>query len=112
MSTARIIIAIVLMSIGMVFILMSCFGVFRLKFVLNRMHAAALADSCGILFIIAGLCVLSGLTFMTLKLFVVLVVFWLTSPISGHLISNMIKTTGKEELSKNALQKELEKHTD
>ena len=111
MSTVRIIIAIARMGTGMIFVLLSCIGVFRLKYALNRMHAAALADTCGILFLIAGLCVLSGFTFMTLKLILILVIFWLTRPISGHLISNMIKSTGKEELYKNASQKELEKDT-
>ena len=109
MGTVRIIIAIILMSIGMFFILMSCIGIFRMKFVMNRMHAAALADTCGLFFCIAGLCVLSGFTFMTLKLITVLVVFWLTSPISGHLISNLVKSTREEEVAQNAFEKELEK---
>ena len=109
MSNVRIIIAIALMGIGMVFILISVFGLFRMKFALNRMHAASIADTCGLFFCIAGLCVLSGFNFTTLKMILVLVVFWLTSPISGHLISNLIKTTKKEELKKHALQKELEK---
>lgn len=105
----RTIIAVILLSIGMIFSLISVLGVFRLKFALNRMHAAALGDTCGLLFSIAGLCLLSGFTFMTLKLIVILVVFWLTSPVSGHLISNLIKTTMKDELEKNTFQKELEK---
>ena len=109
MSTVRVVTAIVLMGIGMVFIVISVIGVFRLKFVLNRMHSASIADTCGLLFCTAGLCVLSGLSFTTLKMILVLAVFWLTSPISGHLISNLIKTTKKEELKENAYQKELEK---
>ncbi|MCR5204394.1 MAG: monovalent cation/H(+) antiporter subunit G [Lachnospiraceae bacterium] len=109
MSTFRTITAIVLMTIGMIFILISCIGVFRMKFALNRMHSASIADTCGILFCTVGLCVLSGFTFMTLKMLLVLVVFWLTSPISGHLISNLIKTTKEKELKENAFQKELEK---
>ena len=109
MSNARIIIAIVLMSAGMIFCLLSCIGVFRMKFALNRMHAAALADTCGIFFIIVGLCVLAGISFMTLKLIAVLAIFWATCPISGHLLSNMVKSTDKNGVSENALQKELEK---
>ncbi len=109
MSTLRAIIGIVFIGTGMVFSLLSCIGVFRLKFVLNRMHAAALADTCGLLFTIVGLCVLSGFTFMTLKLALILVVFWLTSPVSGHLLSDLIKNTMKKEVSGNTFQKELEK---
>ena len=101
--------AIVLISVGAVFMLISVIGVFRMKFVLNRMHSAALADTCGILFIIAGLMVLSGFTFMSLKLLLILVIFWLTSPVSGHLLSNMVKSTMSDEMAENLIEKELEK---
>ena len=101
--------AIVLISVGAVFMLISVLGVFRMKFVLNRMHSAALADTCGILFIIAGLMLLSGFTFMTLKLLLILVIFWLTSPVSGHLLSNMVKSTMGDEVASNVIEKELEK---
>lgn len=109
MSTARIVIAIICFAIGAVFCLISVLGIFRLKFVLNRMHAAALADTGGLFFIIIGLMVLSGFTFMTLKLGLIVVAFWLTSPISGHLLSNLVKNTMGDELEKNAKQKTLEK---
>ena len=61
MSTFRIILAIVLLSVGMLFILLSVIGVFRMKFVMNRMHAAALGDTCGLLFMILGLICIGGL---------------------------------------------------
>lgn len=110
MSTFRVIAAISLISIGAIFTLISVIGVFRFKFVLNRMHSAALADTCGLLFIIAGLIVMSGFTFMSLKLILVVVIFWLTSPVSGHLLSNLVKSTMEDEVDKNAVQKELEKN--
>ena len=109
MGTLRMVIAFVLLGTGMVFCLLSVIGVFRLKFVLNRMHAAALSDSCGMLFCISGLCVLSGFSFTTLKLILILVVLWMTSPVSGHLLSNLIKITMKNELKDNVVKKELEK---
>ena len=109
MSTLRAVLGIVFIGAGMVFSLLACIGVFRLKFVLNRMHAAALADTCGLFFTILGLCILSGFTFMTLKLVLILIVFWLTSPVSGHLLSDLIKNTMKKDVSGNTFQKELEK---
>lgn len=112
MSNVRIIIAVALLAVGMIFILLSAVGVFRMKFVLNRMHAAALGDTCGLLFCILGLVVISGFTFTSLKLIGVLILFWLTSPISGHLISNMVKTTMDTEVSVHADQKELENKTE
>jgi multicomponent Na+:H+ antiporter subunit G len=108
MSTFRIIVAIVLLSVGMLFILLSVIGVFRMKFVMNRMHAAALGDTCGLLFMILGLICIGGFTFTSLKLLGVLVLFWLTSPVSGHLLSNMVKSTMNSDLEVHAGQKELE----
>ena len=109
MNTVRLVIAIICFAIGAIFCLISVLGVFRLKFALKRMHSAALADTCGLFFIVVGLMVLCGFTFMTLKLGLIVVVFWLTSPVSGHLIGNLVKNTMGEELEKNAKQKTLEK---
>ena len=108
MTTFRVVLAIILMAIGMLFILLSVIGVFRMKFVMNRMHAAALGDTCGLLFMILGLITISGFTFTSLKLLGVLVLFWLTSPVSGHLLSNMVKSTMNSDLTVHADQKELE----
>ena len=84
------------------------FGVYKFKFVMNRMHAAALGDTCGLLFMILGLICIGGFTFTSLKLLGVLVLFWLTSPVSGHLLSNMVKSTMNSDLEVHAGQKELE----
>ena len=111
MSTFRVILAIVLLSVGMLFILLSVIGVFRMKFVMNRMHAAALGDTCGLLFMMLGLITISGFTFTSLKLLGVLILFWLTSPVSGHLLSNMVKSTMNSDLAVYAEQKELENKT-
>ena len=46
-------------------------GVFRFRYVLNRMHAAAIGDTLGIGFALLGLIVMNGLTFTSLKLLLV-----------------------------------------
>ena len=56
--TLRIGLAIVLMSLGAAVILISVVGLFRLKDVLERLHAGALTDTLGVLLIVAGLAVL------------------------------------------------------
>ncbi|MBR4343836.1 MAG: monovalent cation/H(+) antiporter subunit G [Lachnospiraceae bacterium] len=109
MSTIQIVIADVFLTIGALLCLISTIGVFRMKFVMNRMHAAAIADTGGLFFIITGLVILCGFTFMTLKLLLLVVIFWITSPVSSHLLSNMVKSTMPEAIEKNAVQKTLEK---
>ena len=64
-------------------------GVFRFHYVLNRMHAAAMGDSLGILFIILGLMILSGFQMGTLKLLLIVIFFWLAGPVSSHMIGKL-----------------------
>ena len=90
MSMVRFIIAAVFIAVGVFFSVVSVLGVFRFKYVLNRMHAAAIGDTLAILFVLLGLIILSGLNFTSLKLAVIIIFFWIASPVSSHLISNLI----------------------
>ena len=71
-------------------------GVFRFHYVLNRMHAAAMGDTLGIGFYIVGLMIISGWNFTTLKLFLVIVFLWFSSPVSSHLIARLEVTTNED----------------
>ena len=57
----RFVIAALLILGGLCFIVSSVVGVYRFRYVLNRMHAAALGDTLGILLIVLGLVVINGL---------------------------------------------------
>lgn len=72
-------------------------GVFRFHYVLNRMHAAAMGDTLGIGFSLVGLMIMSGWNFTTLKLFLVIVFLWFSSPVSSHLIARLEVTTDEEQ---------------
>ena len=74
---------------GLVIFALSVIGVYRFKYVLNRMHAAAMGDTLGLLLVLAGLIVFSGLKFLSLKLLLIIVMLWLTSPFSSHLIARL-----------------------
>ena len=71
-------------------------GVFRFKYVLNRMHAAAMGDTLGIGFSLLGLILMSGWNFTSLKLLFVIVFLWFSSPASSHLIARLEVTTDEE----------------
>lgn len=71
-------------------------GVFRFRYVLNRMHAAAMGDTLGIGFSLAGLIIMNGLHMTSLKLFLVIVFLWFASPVSSHLIARLEVTTDEE----------------
>ena len=81
--------AVLCMSLGLVFMISAVFGVNRFHHALNRMHAAALGDTLGILFVILSLIIMKGWSMDSLKLFMVIVFFWIASPVSGHMISRL-----------------------
>ena len=75
--------------------MLQVFGVFKFKYVLNRMHAAAMGDTLGIGVSLTGLILLSGWNFTSLKMALVIVFLWLASPVSSHLISRLEVVTNE-----------------
>ena len=84
------------MLCGLLIFVIEMVGVFRFKYVLNRMHAAALGDTLGIGCSLVGLMIISGLNFTSLKLFCVIVFLWFSSPTSSHLIARLEVATDEE----------------
>lgn len=85
-----------LLLIGLLIFLIQMVGVFRFKYVLNRMHAAAMGDTLGIGCCLLGLIVMSGINFTSLKLLFVIIFLWFSSPVSSHLIARLEVTTDEE----------------
>lgn len=108
----------VLLLLGLGIFLIEIIGVFRFRYVLNRMHAAAMGDTLGIGFSLMGLILMSGWNFTSLKLLLVIVFLWFSSPTSSHLIARLEVTTNEDkeksyrEISLRDLEEELrEKET-
>ena len=85
-----------LLLMGLGIFLLQVFGVYKFKYVLNRMHAAAMGDTLGIGISLTGLIILSGFNFTSLKMALVIVFLWLASPVSSHLISRLEVETNEE----------------
>ncbi len=83
----RFVICAVLMAAGLFVILMSVFGVFRVRFLLNRVHCASSIDTLGALLVLCSLMVASGQEIYIWKLVTVIIFLWLGSPLSSHLVS-------------------------
>lgn len=96
MAWVQLAVSAIFIIIGLVTLCVSVFGVFRFRYVLNRMHSAAMGDSLGILFIIFGLMILSGFQFGTLKLALIILFFWLAGPVSSHMIAQMEALTNEK----------------
>ncbi|WMI80212.1 cation:proton antiporter [Anaerotignum sp. MB30-C6] len=91
----REVIAAIFMIAGLVIFLVSILGIFRFKYVLNRMHAAALGDTLGLGFVIIGLIILGINVFASLKLFLIILFFWMSGPIATHSIAKVEILTNK-----------------
>lgn len=85
-----------LLLCGVIVFLVEVYGVYRMKYVLNRMHAAALGDTLGIGCSMAGLVLLSGIRFATLKMILIVVFLWITSPVSSHLLARLEAATNEK----------------
>ena len=92
----REIIAAICIIIGLLVFLCGTYGVFRLKYVLNKMHAAALGDTMGLFMIVLGLIILSSNAFIIAKFVLVILFFWLTSPIATHMLAKVEVLTNKD----------------
>lgn len=95
----RFILCAALIISGLAVMCLGVIGVYRFKYVLNRMHAAAMNDTMGIGLVMLGLIVMGGFTFTSLKLMLVILMLWLSSPVSSHLIGRLEITTN-EDISK------------
>lgn len=82
-----------LLTAGGLFVLLTAvLGQFRFRSALNRIHAAALVDTFGILLMLAGLILCAGWSLVSLKLVLVIAFLWLTSPVSSHLLGKLAVT--------------------
>ena len=85
---------------GLVVCTISMIGFYKMKYVLNRMHTQALTDTLGLLLCVIGLVFAIGFKndagqfdVTSIKLILIVVFLWLTSPVSSHILSKLIYLT-------------------
>ena len=91
----RFIIGTAVLLCGLVIFVIEIYGIFHFRYVLNRMHAAAMGDTLGISISLIGLMIFSGLNFTTLKMALIIVFLWCASPVSSHLIARLEVSTNE-----------------
>lgn len=102
---------------GLFMLLSGVVGIFKFRYALTRIHAAALFDTVGILLMGTGVMIATGWSFTVLKMIGVILALWLTSPVASHLIGRMEITINDELdksmdiLDKAAIEKEREVDT-
>lgn len=78
-----------LFACGFFVLFVSIFGIYRFRFALNRIHSQALADTMTLFLVLLGCIAAYGVDFASLKLLLVILFMWLTSPISSHMLTKL-----------------------
>lgn len=74
---------------GLFFFLSGVVGQYRFRYVLNRMHAASMGDTLGLMLVMAGLCISQSDGFVIAKCIITCLFVMLTSPTASHLIARL-----------------------
>ena len=91
----RFIAGVALLLIGLIIFVLQLLGVYKFKYVLNRMHAAAMGDTLGISVSLIGVILLSGWNITSLKMALIIAFLWMASPVSSHLIARLEVVTNE-----------------
>ena len=88
------ILSVLCIVIGSVAILIGSLGLLRLPDVFSRIHAVGMIDTAGVGFLVLGMIFHSGFSNASIKLIIMGVILFFTSPISGHAVANSAKQDG------------------
>ena len=72
---------------GMFTMIVAILGLYRFDFALNRIHSAAMGDTLSLFLFVLGLVIALGWNVVALKLVLVLLLQWLTSPLASHMLA-------------------------
>ena len=84
----------VLILSGTFFVVTGAIGLVRLPDVYTRMHGAGLVDTLGAALFLAGLMVQGGFTLISVKLGLIIVLLFFTSPTSSYALANALRSQG------------------
>lgn len=80
---------------GLVFDSIQMIGVFRYRYVMNRIHAAAIGDTLGGGLILLGVLLLNGWNLAGGKILFIIGFLWLTSPVAAHMVGKLEVLSGE-----------------
>lgn len=91
----RFVLTAIFMLAGLFLLTVGVISQYRFHYVLNRMHAASMGDSLGLLLVLAGLCISSNDGWVIAKFLLSSLFLWITSPTASHLIARLELTTNE-----------------
>ncbi|MBO5520398.1 MAG: monovalent cation/H(+) antiporter subunit G [Eubacterium sp.] len=89
MEWIRFILTAVCLGIAVFSFATAVLGTFRFGFIMNRIHSAGIGDTAALFFVVLASVIGSGELMTILKLVLVLVFMWCTSPVSTHFLGQI-----------------------
>ena len=83
-----------LLAAGSIFVLIGAFGLVRLPDFYTRLHAAGITDTLGAELILLVLMFQAGLSLVTVKLILISLFIFFTSPTATHAVANAARVMG------------------
>ena len=93
-------------AVGVVALLTGSLGLIRLPDLYSRTHAVGMMDTAGVGFIILGLIIHEGFTLISVKLALVGIFLFFTSPIATHAVSQVAYRSGVKPVTEGSDDKE------
>ena len=87
-----------LLAAGSIFVLIGAFGLVRLPDFYTRLHAAGITDTLGAELILLGLMFQAGISLVTVKLILISLFIFFTSPTATHAVANAARVMGLKPL--------------
>jgi len=86
-----------LLAMGVLVLMISCWGLFVFKDSLSRQHAATKAGSLGLVLIVLGGAALGGHWGWWLRAIIIVLLIWITMPIASHVLARAaLQENGKK----------------
>lgn len=109
MEVIQVISGVLFLTAGIIMSAISIFGVFKFKYVLNRMHAAAIGDTAAFGLFTIGILILRGPSMTSLKVLLIWLLLWNGSAVASHMLCQMEYHIDEESVAKNCVEeKEVE----
>lgn len=91
----------ILLIAGAITIMIGSLGVLRFPDFFTRIHAAGITDTTGSLLLFSGLIITAGLSLVTAKLVIILILLLFTSPTASHALAKAAVHAGYSPLMTN-----------
>ena len=90
------VLGLLIMVLGLVFMGIGIFGIFRFRTFYARMLVVTKVDTVGVIVFLLGLAIRNGFTFFSGKIFLIIVCVLILSPLVSHIVARAAYLSGVE----------------